>query len=68
MKYVKPEVNEMLTQLHIGQRITICYRCSRSKEYSIHTGRITQLNNHRKYLAMDKSIFDYQDIDIVAIP
>ncbi len=68
MKYVKPEVSEILSQLRIGQRITICYRCSYSKEYRIHTGRVTQINNYWKHLTMDKATFDFCEIDIITIP
>ncbi len=68
MKYVKPEVNEMLENLRIGQRITICYRCAYSKECLTHTGRVTQINNYWKLLTMDKATFDFCEIDIITIP
>lgn len=67
-KYIKEEVMELLPQLRIGQRVTVCYNGEIEKKYLTYTGKITQINNYWKCLVLGDVTIGYTEIDILTIP
>lgn len=68
MKYPKAEVMQLVEQLRIGQKITLCYQSGRKKNCLTYTGKVTQINNNLKYLVLGEITVGYTEIDILTIP
>ncbi len=66
-KYIKEEVMQILTQLRIGQRITIGYYGTYEKEYLTHTGKVSKINNYWQNLTLGEVTFDFSEIDVITI-
>ncbi len=67
-RYIKEEVMELIPQLRIGQKVTVCYNGEIEKMYLTCTGKITQINNYWKYLVLGDVTIGYAEIEILAIP